>query len=69
MIDTDKYEGPTPAPWEEIDFDWKTRTSPNGAQITTNDYVVCIEGVADAVVVNDDGTMVYDNKYIFKVIR
>ena len=57
MIDTDKYEGHTPAPWEEIDFDWETRTSPNGAQIITNDYVVCIEGVADAVFVNDGGTM------------
>tara|TARA_R110002020_G_scaffold158908_1_gene342459 strand:+ start:109 stop:516 length:408 start_codon:yes stop_codon:yes gene_type:complete len=57
MIDTDKYEGHTPAPWEEVHFNWKNRTSPNGANIHTNDYVVCIKDVADVVFVNDGETM------------
>jgi len=57
MIDTDKYEGHTEGVWEEVHFNWKNRTSPNGANIHTNDYVVCIKDVADVVFVNDGRTM------------
>tara|TARA_R110000824_G_scaffold54998_1_gene151566 strand:+ start:367 stop:705 length:339 start_codon:yes stop_codon:yes gene_type:complete len=56
MINTDKYEGHTEGVWEEVHFNWKNRTSPNGANIHTNDYVVCIKNVADVVFVNDGGT-------------
>ena len=56
MIDTDKDKGHTEGVWEEVHFNWKNRTSPNGANIHTNDYVVCIKNVADVVFVNDAGT-------------